>query len=106
MLTGHQLYQGNNEEIKAQVLGKKFDTEGLNAPGVPHEMFEVISKALEKDRNVRYEKAIEMYRDIRRILKGVDTDDLSIELSEFVVKIMKENVIKSEKLIENSNRLR
>lgn len=101
MLTGHQLYQGNNEEIKAQVLGKKFDTEGLNAPGVPHEMFEVISKALEKDRNVRYEKAIEMYRDIRRILKGVDTDDLSIELSEFVVKIMKENVIKSEKLIEN-----
>lgn len=101
MLTGHQLYQGTNEEIKAQVLGKKFDTEGLNAPGVPHEMFEVISKALEKDRNVRYEKAIEMYRDIRRILKGVDTDDLSIELSEFVVKIMKENVIKSEKLIEN-----
>lgn len=101
MLTGKQLYQGTNEEIKAQVLGKKFDTEGLNAPGVPHEMFEVISKALEKDRNVRYEKAIEMYRDIRRILKGVDTDDLSIELSEFVVKIMKENVIKSEKLVEN-----
>lgn len=101
MLTGKQLYQGTNEEIKAQVLGKKFDTEGINAPGVPHEMFEVISKALEKDRNVRYEKAIEMYRDIRRILKGVDTDDLSIELSEFVVKIMKENVIKSEKLVEN-----
>ncbi|GAB1401410.1 hypothetical protein MASR1M68_03210 [Elusimicrobiota bacterium] len=101
MLTGKQLYQGTNEEIKAQVLGKKFDTEGINAPGVPHEMFEVISKALEKDRNVRYEKAIEMYRDIRRILKGVDTDDLSIELSEFVVKVMKENVIKSEKLVEN-----
>ncbi len=100
MLTGQQLYQGTNEEIKAQVLGKKFDTEGINVP-VPHEMFEVISKALEKDRNVRYEKAIEMYRDIRRVLKGVDTDDLSIELSEFVVKVMKENVIKSEKLVEN-----
>jgi hypothetical protein len=38
-----------------------------------------------------------MYRDIRRILKGVDTDDLSIELSEFVVKIMKRKCYKVRK---------
>lgn len=102
MLTGKQLYTGTNDEIKDQVLNKKFDPAELNkVPEVPGEIVEVIIKALEKNKDNRYEKAIEMYRDIRRVLKGVETDELSTELAEFIDNIMKEYVTGSEKFIEN-----
>lgn len=101
MLTGKRLYQGTNEEIKDQVLNKKFDPSELTSdPNIPAEIADVISKALEKDRDNRYERAIEMYRDIRRVLKGVETDELAVELSDFIMKMMRESVANSEKLIE------
>ncbi|MCR4663165.1 MAG: PEGA domain-containing protein [Endomicrobiaceae bacterium] len=101
MLTGQRLYQGTNEEIKDQVLNKKFNPEDLKLDStVPAEIGDIISKALEKDRESRYERAIEMYRDIRRILKGIETDELIVELSDFILKMMRESVAGSEKLIE------
>ena len=101
MLTGKRLYQGTNEEIKEQVLNKKFDPAELNLDAnIPVEIGDIISKALEKDRDNRYERAIEMYRDIRRVLKGVETDELSVELSDFILKMMRESIANSEKLIE------
>lgn len=101
MLTGQRLYQGTNEEIKEQVLNKKFDPTELSLDSnVPAELGDIISKALEKNRDNRYERAIEMYRDIRRVLKGIETDELSVELSDFILKIMRENVANSERLIE------
>ncbi len=107
MLTGKQLYQGTNEEIKNQVLGQKFDPSTLFKadPSIPPELGDIISKALEKDRDARYERAIEMYRDIRRVLKGVETDELTVELSDFVFKMCKDALAKSEKLIENVKNL-
>ena len=101
MLTGQRLYQGTNEEIKDQVLNKKFDPASLNLDSnVPAEIGDIISKALEKDRDNRYERAIEMYRDIRRVLKGIETDELTVELSDFILKMMREAIANSEKLIE------
>ena len=101
MLTGQRLYQGTNEEIKEQVLNKKFDPAELNLDSnVPAEIGDIISRALEKDRDARYERAIEMYRDIRRVLKGIETDELSVELSDFILKMMRESIANSEKLIE------
>ncbi|MBQ4178120.1 MAG: PEGA domain-containing protein, partial [Elusimicrobia bacterium] len=101
MLTGQKLYQGTNEEIKDQVLNKKFNPADLKLDAsVPAEIGDIIAKALEKDRDNRYDRAIEMYRDIRRVLKGVETDELSVELSEFILKMMRESVANSEKLIE------
>ncbi len=101
MLTGQRLYQGTNEEIKDQVLNKKFDPLDLNLDStVPVEIGDIISRALEKDRDARYERAIEMYRDIRRVLKGIETDELSVELSDFILKMMRESIANSERLIE------
>ena len=107
MLTGKQLYQGTNEEIKNQVLGQKFDPTTLFKadPSIHPELGDIISKALEKDRDSRYERAIEMYRDIRRVLKGVETDELTVELSDFIFKMSKDALAKSEKLIENVKNL-
>ncbi|MFA7073608.1 MAG: serine/threonine-protein kinase [Endomicrobiaceae bacterium] len=105
MLTGQQLYQGTNEEIKAQVLGAKFDSSQLYSPTMPSEIGDIIAKALEKDKDKRYDRAIEMYRDIRRVLKGVETDELTVELSDFILKIMRDVMLKSEKMIENVKNL-
>ncbi|MDD2524366.1 MAG: serine/threonine-protein kinase [Endomicrobiia bacterium] len=105
MLTGQQLYQGSNEEIKAQVLGAKFEPSQLYSPTMPAEIGDIIAKALEKDKDKRYDRAIEMYRDIRRVLKGVETDELTVELSDFILKIMRDVMLKSEKMIENVKNL-
>jgi len=107
MLTGKQLYQGTNEEIKNQVLGQQFDPSAMLAAdtNIPPELGDIIAKALEKDRDARYERAIEMYRDIRRVLKGLETDELTVELSDFIFKMAKDALAKSEKLIENVKNL-
>lgn len=106
MLTGKQLYKGTNEEIKNQVLGQKFDpTPMLKDTNIPAELGDIIARAVEKDRDARYERAIEMYRDIRRVLKGIETDELTVELSDFIFKMAKDALLKSEKLIENVKNL-
>lgn len=104
-LTGKQLYSGTNEEIKKQVLSKKFDGKELELDvdvdaDITTKIGDVISKALEKNREDRYERAVEMYRDVRRILKGIDTEELLFELANFINRVMREDVVKSERFVE------
>ena len=99
MLTGQQLYKGSKQEIKEQILNKNFNEKAFELEvgvDVPCEVGAVITKALEKNREDRYEKAVEMYRDIRRLLKGIDTEELLFVLSKFINTIMKEEFIKAE----------
>ncbi len=101
MLTGKQLYRGTNQEIKEQVLNKKFDPKDLDPTlDIPDEIGSIIAKALEKNREDRYEKAVEVNRDLRRVLKEIDTEELLSELSNFINSVMRESVVKSEKFIE------
>lgn len=88
MLTGQRLYEGSNAEIKTQVVEKHFDPSLLANLGLPDELIDVVVKALEKERSLRYEKAIEMFRDLRRLLKGKETEELTIDLSDFIGSIM------------------
>lgn len=99
MLTGKQLYSGDNSEIKHQVLNQKFDTGLLSGIQLPYEIGEILSKALEKDRAVRYERAIEMYRDLRRLLKGVETEELAVDLSSFLSRVMEKELKASDETV-------
>ncbi|MCL2335202.1 MAG: protein kinase [Endomicrobia bacterium] len=99
MLTGKQLYTGENSEIKSQVLNQKFDTELLAGLNLPYEIGEILSKSLEKDRETRYERAIEMYRDLRRLLKGVETEELAVDLSSFISKVMEKELTTSDNIV-------
>jgi serine/threonine protein kinase len=99
MLTGKRLYSGENSEIKHQVLNQKFDTGFLSGIQLPYEIGEILSKSLEKDREMRYERAIEMYRDLRRILKGVETEELAIDLASFISRVMEKELKASDEII-------
>ena len=99
MLTGKQLYSGDNSEIKSQVLNQKFDTDSLSGIQLPYEIGEIIAKALEKDRDMRYERAIEMYRDLRRLLKGVETEELAVDLASFLSRVMEKELKNSDETI-------
>ncbi len=99
MLTGQQLFTGEPSEVKNKVLSAKFDSAVLAGLGLPYEIGEIISKALEKDREIRYDRAIEMYRDLRRLLKGVETEDLAVELASFVTKAMHKEHENSENIL-------
>jgi serine/threonine protein kinase len=88
MLTGKQLFSGGNDEIKSKVLYTDFNPDLLNGLDLPFEVGEILKKALQRNRNARYERSIEMYRDLRRVLKGIENEELSVDLSYFVSKLM------------------
>ncbi|MCX5781767.1 MAG: protein kinase [Elusimicrobia bacterium] len=90
MLSGKPLFKGTNEEIKAQVLETKFDSKLLNNLNLSDDLVEIVGKALEKKKGNRYEKALEMFRDMRRLSKLKETEELTLELSSFLTKIMPE----------------
>ena len=99
MLAGKQLYLGDNSEIKHQVLNQKFDTGLLSGIQLPYEIGEILSKSLEKDRDMRYERAIEMYRDLRRLLKGVETEELAVDLASFLSRVMEKELKASDETV-------
>ncbi|MCL2144740.1 MAG: PEGA domain-containing protein [Endomicrobia bacterium] len=99
MLAGKQLYSGDNSEIKHQVLTQKFDTGLLSGIQLPYEIGEILSKSLEKDRGMRYERAIEMYRDLRRLLKGVETEELAVDLASFLSRVMEKELKASDETV-------
>jgi serine/threonine-protein kinase len=114
-LTGKQLYSGDNSEIRSQILNIDFDVNLLNGLNLPFEINNILEKALKKDRNDRYEMAIEMYRDLRKILKGVEVEEFSPDLGSFVSKVMEKefnnsvnigNLVKSldrQEIIDNKS---
>lgn len=100
MLTGQQLYKGETEEIRNQVTGVKFDPALLDNLNLPFELPGIIEKALEKDKEARYEKAIEMFRDLRRLLKGKETEELTENLSAFLSRMLPEERIAENEITE------
>jgi serine/threonine protein kinase len=84
MLTGKQLFSGENDEIKSKILDTDFNQDLLNGL----ELGDILTKALQRDRNARYERSIEMYRDLRRALKGIENEELILDLASFVSKVM------------------
>ncbi|MDR0723979.1 MAG: serine/threonine protein kinase, partial [Endomicrobium sp.] len=88
MFTGKQLFSGDTSEIKSCILNQEFNKNLLDGLDLPIEIGEILSKALQIDKAERYERAIEMYRDLRRSLKGVVEEDIISDFSSFVLKIM------------------
>ena len=105
MLTGSQLYKGEPQEIREQITGTKFDPALLDNMNLPFELAGIIEKALEKDKESRYEKAIEMFRDLRRLLKGKETEELTENLSMFLARTMPEELAADNELGEQVKQL-
>jgi len=105
MLTGTQLFKGEAQEIREQVINTKFDPALLDNMTLPFELPEIIEKALDKNKENRYEKAIEMFRDLRRLLKGKETEELTENLAGFLCRVLPEDLAAENDLGEQVKRL-
>lgn len=105
MLMGRKLFNGTPEEIKKQVLELDFDPTELYNLNVPDELVDIVAKAISRDREHRYEKAIEMFRDLRRLLKGKETEELTLDLAAFINKILQPEIAAENQLLEKVKEL-
>jgi serine/threonine protein kinase/Tol biopolymer transport system component len=75
MATGRQAFSGaNSAEIRDAILKRQaLPARGLN-PAVDVRLQAIIEKALEKDREARYQHAAEMLADLKRLKRDSDSD--------------------------------
>src|SRR5271156_4815468 len=78
MATGKQTFSGNTSaEIFDAILNRTPVAAVRLNPEIPPKLEDVINKALEKDRNLRYQHASEMRTDLQRIKRDTDTGRVS-----------------------------
>src|SRR6202040_1759336 len=78
MATGKHTFSGSSSaEIFDAILNRTPVAPVRLNPEVPAELEHIISKALEKDKNLRYQSAAEMRTDLQRLKRDTDTGRVS-----------------------------
>lgn len=74
MATGGLAFQGSSSGVVFEAILNRMPplASGVN-PAIPPKLEEVISKSLEKERDLRYQTAAELRGDLRRIKRDLDT---------------------------------
>ena len=75
MVTGQQAFGGGSPAVTFEAILNRTPTPagGLN-PALPDELSRIVSKAIEKDRELRYQSAAELRADLKRLLRDSASD--------------------------------
>jgi serine/threonine protein kinase len=77
MATGRMAFLGNTASIiHDAILNRAPVPVSLLNPGLPPKFEEIINKALEKDRNLRYQNASDMRADLQRLHRDIELTEL------------------------------
>jgi serine/threonine protein kinase len=81
MATGKQTFSGSTSaEVYDAILNRTPVAPARLNPGVPSKLEDIISKALEKDKDRRYQSAAEMRGDLQRLKRETDAGGVSIAI--------------------------
>src|SRR5262249_17536901 len=79
MASGRQAFSGNTTAVIFQaILDKAPAAIGRLNPDIPYALDRIISKALEKDRDIRYLSAAEMRGDLKRVKRDSDSGHAAV----------------------------
>ncbi|MFZ0700638.1 MAG: protein kinase [Candidatus Acidiferrales bacterium] len=82
MATGRQAFSGNTTGvIQEAILNRDPVAASRVNPEIPEKLEEITSKALEKDRNLRYQHASEMRADLARLKRDTDSGRTSARMA-------------------------
>jgi serine/threonine protein kinase len=78
MATGRQPFEGaTNPVIFEAILGKEPAPLRERNPKAPAELERIVSKALEKDRTLRYQSAADLRADLKRLARGSSSNEVA-----------------------------
>jgi eukaryotic-like serine/threonine-protein kinase len=82
MATGRQAFSGNTTGVIQEAILNRDPVAASRAnPEIPEKLEEIISKAIEKDRNLRYQHASEMRADLARLKRDTDAGRTSARMA-------------------------
>ena len=74
MATGHQAFAGNTSAVIFNSILERAPVSALRInPELPPDLDRIINKALEKDREIRYQSAAEIRADLKRLKRDTDS---------------------------------
>ena len=99
-ITGYKLFTGENEmAILKSIIDGKIYPPSYFKEDVPEAVERILMKALEKDRDNRYQSAWEMQFDLDTYLAGADFTPSSIHLSNFLKQIFEDEIEREKELL-------
>jgi serine/threonine protein kinase len=86
MATGRQAFAGNTSAVVFDAILNKAPVSPLRVnPDVPAELESIINKALEKDRNLRYQTSSDLRADLQRLKRDTQSARILVGSSQFAV---------------------
>jgi eukaryotic-like serine/threonine-protein kinase len=105
-VTGYKLFTGENEmAILRSIIDGKIYPPSYFKEDVPEHVERILMKALEKDRERRYQSAWEMQFDIDTYLAGSEFTPSNIHLSNFLKQIFEDEIEKEKEMVLKSRQV-